>query len=149
MYNVTGIDNSKTAKIENAKNNPTLLTIWKLTQGLNVSLSGIFDFKQSLEKLEFVSSDDSPLYEDGTTILIDFGRRLRRLRIFENLTLRKLTFKSKIDNSKIAKMEKGLINPTLTTICQLVSGLGFTLKEFFDYKTPPGRLSRTFQPREK
>jgi len=52
-----------------------------------------------------------------------FGANLKRLREGRQLSLRQLSYACNIDNSKIAKIEKGLINITLTTLFQLADAL--------------------------
>ncbi|MHA4806618.1 helix-turn-helix domain-containing protein [Flavitalea flava] len=52
-----------------------------------------------------------------------FGENLRKLRKAKNLSLREMSYACSIDNSKIAKIEKGMINITLTTILQLALAL--------------------------
>lgn len=52
-----------------------------------------------------------------------FGENLRKLRKAKNLSLREMSYACSIDNSKIAKIEKGKINITLTTILQLAIAL--------------------------
>lgn len=56
-------------------------------------------------------------------VLKIFGENLRRLRKEKGLSLREMSYACSIDNSKIAKIEKGMINITLTTLIQLASAL--------------------------
>jgi len=65
-------------------------------------------------------------------ILKKFGSRLKQLRKERKLSLRQLSYNCKVDFSKIAQMEKGLINPTLLTITELSKALDVQLKELFD-----------------
>jgi transcriptional regulator with XRE-family HTH domain len=62
----------------------------------------------------------------------EFGKNLNRLREKKNLSLRELSYSCDIDHSRIAKMEKGLINPTFTTILELAKGLDVQPKKFFE-----------------
>jgi transcriptional regulator with XRE-family HTH domain len=59
-----------------------------------------------------------------------FGENLRQLRKAKGLSLREMSYACSIDNSKIAKIEKGMINITLTTLLQLAVAL----------ETPPSNL---------
>ncbi len=59
-----------------------------------------------------------------------FGENLRQLRKNKGLSLREMSYACSIDNSKIAKIEKGMINITLTTLLQLAVAL----------ETPPSNL---------
>jgi transcriptional regulator with XRE-family HTH domain len=52
-----------------------------------------------------------------------FGENLRKLRMLKGLSLRQMSYDCSIDNSKIAKIEKGKVNITLTTLIQLAGAL--------------------------
>ena len=52
-----------------------------------------------------------------------FGENLRKLRKAKGLSLREMSYACSIDNSKIAKIEKGMINITYTTLLQLAVAL--------------------------
>ena len=67
------------------------------------------------------------------SILKKFGLRLKKIRNEKGLSLRELSFNCKVDFSKIAQMEKGLINPTLLTVSELAKGLDIDVKELMDY----------------
>jgi len=56
-------------------------------------------------------------------VLKRFGENLRKLRKDKGLSLREMSYACSIDNSKIAKIEKGMINITLTTLLQLAIAL--------------------------
>jgi transcriptional regulator with XRE-family HTH domain len=58
-----------------------------------------------------------------------FGERLKGLRISKGLTLEQLAFEADIEISQVHRVEKGKINPTLTTLVVLAKGLGITLSE--------------------
>jgi transcriptional regulator with XRE-family HTH domain len=66
-------------------------------------------------------------------ILKKFGKRLKELRKERKLSLRQLSYNCKVDFSKIAQMEKGLINPTLLTLTELSKGLEIELQYLFSY----------------
>ena len=63
-----------------------------------------------------------------------FGQHLAEIRKDKGLSLRQMSSACDIDNSKIAKIEKGLINITFTTIVELSLGLEIPLKKLFDYE---------------
>ncbi|GGA93340.1 helix-turn-helix domain-containing protein [Puia dinghuensis] len=63
-------------------------------------------------------------------LLKRFGENLKQLRKNKGLSLREMSHGSGIDNSKIAKIEKGLVNITFTTLLQLAAAL----------ETPPAVL---------
>ncbi|HXB07118.1 MAG TPA: helix-turn-helix transcriptional regulator [Puia sp.] len=56
-------------------------------------------------------------------VLKRFGENLRKLRKDKGLSLREMSYACSIDNSKIAKIEKGMINITFTTLLQLAVAL--------------------------
>jgi transcriptional regulator with XRE-family HTH domain len=56
-------------------------------------------------------------------VLKKFGENLRKIRKQKKLSLRQMSYACSIDNSKIAKIEKGKINITYTTLLQLALAL--------------------------
>lgn len=63
-----------------------------------------------------------------------FGLHLADIRKEKKLSLRDLSSACDIDNSKISKIEKGMINVTFTTILELAAGLDVHPKKLFDYE---------------
>ena len=68
-------------------------------------------------------------------VLKKFGENLRKLRKDKGLSLREMSYACSIDNSKIAKIEKGMINITLTTLLQLSLALEVHPSSLLDYKS--------------
>ncbi len=62
-------------------------------------------------------------------VLIEFGNKLKDLRTLKGLTLQQLAFEAEMEISQVHRLEKGKINPTLTTLNALAKGLGITLTE--------------------
>ena len=62
-------------------------------------------------------------------VLIEFGNKLKDLRTLKGLTLQQLAFEADMEISQVHRVEKGKINPTLTTLNALAKGLGITLTE--------------------
>lgn len=58
-----------------------------------------------------------------------FGNKLKTLRTSKGFTLEQLAFEADIELSQVHRVEKGKINPTLTTLNALAKGLGITLAE--------------------
>jgi DNA-binding Xre family transcriptional regulator len=83
---------------------------------------GLIDFEKidqlrpRLEKYIMITPADKK-------VLKKFGENLRRLRKEKGLSLREMSYACSIDNSKIAKIEKGMINITFTTLLQLATAL--------------------------
>jgi transcriptional regulator with XRE-family HTH domain len=67
-------------------------------------------------------------------VLKKFGENLRRLRKEKGLSLREMSYACSIDNSKIAKIEKGMINITLTTMLQLATALEMHPSTLLEYE---------------
>lgn len=61
--------------------------------------------------------------------LTKFGDRLKTFRVTKGLTLEQLAFEADIELSQVHRVERGKINPTLTTLFALAKGLGITLAE--------------------
>jgi DNA-binding Xre family transcriptional regulator len=88
----------------------------------------IFHLRLSLEENRMITPADKKL-------LKKFGENLRRLRKEKGLSLREMSYACSIDNSKIAKIEKGMINITFTTLLQLASALETHPSSLLDYES--------------
>lgn len=71
--------------------------------------------------------------QDEKDILIKFGANLKKMREERGLSLRQLSYNCKVDYSKIAQMEKGMINPTLITLVELAKGLEVDQRELMEF----------------
>jgi DNA-binding Xre family transcriptional regulator len=67
-------------------------------------------------------------------VLKRFGENLRKLRKEKGLSLREMSYACSIDNSKIAKIEKGMINITFTTLLQLALALESQPAHLLEYE---------------
>ncbi len=65
--------------------------------------------------------------------MIAFGNNLRKLRQAKKLSMEALSYEADIDLSQVFRIEKGLVNPTLSTLHAIANALGITLKDLFDY----------------
>lgn len=65
--------------------------------------------------------------------LLKFGKHLRKLRLEKDITQLDLSYDSKLSDNMVGMIERGEVNPTLTTIEALAQGLGITKKELMDY----------------
>jgi transcriptional regulator with XRE-family HTH domain len=63
--------------------------------------------------------------------LESFGAKLKQLRLKKGLTLEQLAFEADIELSQVHRVEKGKVNPTLTTLIAIAKGLGVKLSEIF------------------
>ena len=62
-----------------------------------------------------------------------FGNQIKRIRLAQNLSLRKLSQRCNLDHSDIAKYERGEVNIQLSTVYELAVGLNVHPKELFDF----------------
>lgn len=58
-----------------------------------------------------------------------FGQLVKSWRLRQKLTQEELAFNSKISVTYISKIENGVTNVSLDTICKIASGLGITVSE--------------------
>ena len=65
-------------------------------------------------------------------LLAAFGIHLRALRKSAGLSQQKLAFKADVSLSQISRLERGLLNPTLSTLSALTKALNTTLSELVD-----------------
>lgn len=70
--------------------------------------------------------------KDTTAIQVAFGKHLKKVRIKKKISQRQLSFNCDLDNSFIAKVEKGQFNIQLGTIVELAKGLNIHPKELLD-----------------
>ncbi len=64
---------------------------------------------------------------------IAFGKQLRELRESNNLSQEALANAAEISISQISRLERGLLNPTLSTIIQLSSALEVPIEELLSF----------------
>jgi ribosome-binding protein aMBF1 (putative translation factor) len=62
-----------------------------------------------------------------------FGENLRRIRKKKGLTMMDLAHEADVEYSQIAKIERGISNPTISTVKLLASALKIASKELFDF----------------
>jgi transcriptional regulator with XRE-family HTH domain len=65
--------------------------------------------------------------------LIQFGKHLVALRKAKNIAQNELAYMTDVEVSQIYRIEKGKINPTLTTLSNIASALSVSLKELLDF----------------
>lgn len=61
-------------------------------------------------------------------------QRILSLRKEHGLTLEQLAYQSGISKGGLSEIERNMKEPRAFTIIRICSGLGITLKEFFDFK---------------
>jgi transcriptional regulator with XRE-family HTH domain len=60
-------------------------------------------------------------------LLDKLGNRLKELRVAKGLTLEQLAYEAEMELSQVHRIEKGKINPTITTLHALAKGLDVPL----------------------
>ena len=63
-----------------------------------------------------------------------FGLQLRKLRQGKGISMRGLAKEADIEYSQLSKIERGVINTTISTVYNLALALDIPVKEFFDFK---------------
>jgi transcriptional regulator with XRE-family HTH domain len=66
-------------------------------------------------------------------LLTAFGNHLKKIRTEKKLTLESLAFEADIEISQIFRMEKGLINPTLSSLNAIAKALNIGLNELMEF----------------
>ena len=65
-----------------------------------------------------------------------FGNQLRKLRQTKGISMRKLAAEADMEYSQLSKIERGVINTTISTVQALSEALDIPTKEFFDFPLP-------------
>lgn len=66
-----------------------------------------------------------------------FGARLRHLRLAQGLTQEALAAEAGLEFSQIGRIERGIINTSLSTVFVLADTLHVDVRELFDFASPP------------
>ncbi len=66
-----------------------------------------------------------------------FGENLRSMRKKHGMTMMELAFEAEVEYSQIAKIEKGLINTTVSTVYSLATALETSPSTLFQFKFSP------------
>lgn len=64
------------------------------------------------------------------------GQHIRKLREERGIGMREFADRADIEYSRLAKIEHGRTNPTISTLIRLADELGVTHQELFDFKYP-------------
>jgi transcriptional regulator with XRE-family HTH domain len=67
-------------------------------------------------------------------VISSFGKHLRKLRLEKKLSQEELNFRTELSKNMIGMIERGEVNPTLTTIEALAKGLAIPKKKLMDYE---------------
>lgn len=70
---------------------------------------------------------------DKNSILINFGKTLRLTRLAKGLTQEQLANELNIEISQISRIERGVINTSVTTLYAISKVLNISISELFDF----------------
>ena len=62
---------------------------------------------------------------------MDIGKKLKELRLQNDLTLEDLASRSELTKGFLSQLERDLTSPSIATLCDILEALGTTLSEFF------------------
>ena len=75
-------------------------------------------------------------YKFNAAYCKSFGDQLRKLRSQKGISMRKLALQADMEYSQLSKIERGVINTTISTVYALSLALDIPMREFFDFKLP-------------
>lgn len=67
-----------------------------------------------------------------------FGRRVRQLRLLRGETQEEVAHRAGIHVTYLSGIERGVRNPSLTSICALAAGLRVPVSKLFDFDSEAG-----------
>ncbi|MCU0323194.1 MAG: helix-turn-helix domain-containing protein [Chitinophagaceae bacterium] len=62
-----------------------------------------------------------------------FGERLKEIRLSKNLTQEALAWEANIEPMQISRIERGVINTSISQVFNIAKALGIKPKELFDF----------------
>ena len=62
------------------------------------------------------------------------SKRIVELRLAHNLKIEQLAYQSGISKGGLSEIERNMKEPRALTIAKICSGLGITIKEFYDFE---------------
>lgn len=71
--------------------------------------------------------------KEDKEFVIQFGNNLRLIRQSKEMTMESLAFKAGLDYSQIGKIERGIINTTISTSNKIAKALKIPVKDLFDF----------------
>lgn len=72
--------------------------------------------------------------QDKKVILIEFGNTLRTIRLAKGFTQEQLANELGVEISQISRIERGIINTSMTTIYEISKILKINTSELFEFK---------------
>ncbi len=74
-----------------------------------------------------------------TAFLHALGNRLRELRRLRGLSQEELAWKADLELSQISRIERGVINTSVSQVLSIAEALEISLPEFFDFDVMAGQ----------
>jgi transcriptional regulator with XRE-family HTH domain len=68
-----------------------------------------------------------------------FGAQVRKLRQEKGLSMRRFAIHADMEYSQLSKIERGVINTTISSAHNIVEALEVSVKELFDFKIAKSR----------
>ena len=65
---------------------------------------------------------------------VAFGRHVRQIRLRRDETQEEVAHRAGIHVTYLSGIERGVRNPSLTSICALAAGLGVPVRELFEFE---------------
>lgn len=84
------------------------------------------------EDLERRRPDSPPFWGVSVEVELAFGKVLRRRRVEAGLTQERLAHEAELQRNYVSLMERGIHQPTITTLIKLAIPLGCTAAEIVD-----------------
>lgn len=81
----------------------------------------------------FLSDCDAVKYTRHPSGIKAFGARLRQLRLARHLSQEELAWKCDLETSQISRIERGVINTSLSHIFVLAEALDVPVRDMFDF----------------
>jgi transcriptional regulator with XRE-family HTH domain len=75
-------------------------------------------------------------YKFNQDFCVALGIQLRAVRQKQGLSMRELALQADMEYSQLSKIERGVINTTVSSLQSLAEALNVPVKEFFDFKFP-------------
>ena len=80
---------------------------------------------------------------------VAFGLHVRQIRLRRNETQEEVAHRAGIHVTYLSGIERGVRNPSLTSICALASGLGVPVSELFVFDVAAGDTGSQAKPRRR
>jgi len=72
------------------------------------------------------------IYLNKGAIKKKLGKRIKKLREDQGLTIEKLAYENDMAKGNLSEIEKGLIDPKISTLNRIASGLNVSIKNLVD-----------------